>query len=78
MVVGNPVIMKLTNSKFLGAGRPHEQAEKGAYLENSTAGPLGRANNYEKGYLKDYGQNKLAARSYGRILTSERYNKRAQ
>ena len=30
--------MKLTNSKFLGAGRPHEQAEKGAYLENSTAG----------------------------------------
>lgn len=35
MVRGNPVKMKLLNSKLIGAGRPHEQEEKG---ETSTAG----------------------------------------
>lgn len=62
MVIGNPVIMKLLNSKFIGAGRPHEYAEKGAYLENSygrSPGPLGRANGYVKGYLKDFGTGRI-------------------
>lgn len=40
-------------------------------------GPLGRANGYKKGYLKDFEQVGELSRSCERILISERYNKRA-
>lgn len=72
------MIMKLIISKFIGAARPHEQAEKGAYIENSTAGGvqdhLDERIIMRRVILKTLkGQNNLAG-----ILTSERYNKRAQ
>lgn len=34
----NPVMVKLLNSKFIGAGWPHEQTGKGANFEDSTGG----------------------------------------
>lgn len=46
-------------------------------FDGSSPGPLGRANSYKKGYLKNFEQVGELSRSCGRILTSERYNKRA-